>query len=176
MKKIQINKVLNFIGKIIYRLLILMVIVLLIFGIVQRTSNNRGSIGGIKIFTVITGSMIPVYNIGDILIVKEVPPQEIKAGDDIVYQGEVGSFRNKTITHRVLLIEKEEDGNYKIITKGVANFGQDPEINQTQVLGKVIGKVPIISFVLKIIFNIYTWMFIPVVILIYKNVKKIAEM
>ena len=176
MKIIEISKIFNFIGKVIYRLLILMVIILLMFGIVQRTSDNRGSIGGIKIFTVITGSMIPVYNIGDILIVKEISPENIKIGDDIVYQGKTGSFRDKTITHRVLLIEKQDDENYKIITKGVANFGQDPEINQTQVLGKVIGKVPIINFALKVIFNVYTWIFIPVVILIYKNVKKIKEM
>lgn len=168
-------KALKFIGKIIYRLLILMVIVLLIFAIVQKTSDNRGSIGGIKIFTVITGSMIPVYNIGDILIVKDVIPEEIKIGDDIVYKGEKGSFQNKTVTHRVISIRQKDDGNYGIITKGVANLGQDPEINQTQVLGKVIGKVPIISFMLKIIFNIYTWMFIPVVILIYKNIKKIMN-
>ena len=63
-----------------------------------------------------------------------------------------------------------------IITKGVANSAQDPEINQTQVLGKVIGKVPIISFILKVITNIYVWMFIPVVMLIYKNINRIRKM
>ena len=153
-----------------------MLIILIIFAVVQKTSDNRKSIGGIKIFTVITGSMIPVYDIGDILIVKEVIPEEIKVEDDIVYQGEKGSFKGKTITHRVISIKKKEDGNYGIITKGVANFSQDPEINQTQVLGKVIFKVPIMSFILKIITNIYVWMFIPVIILIRKNIKKIRNM
>ena len=153
-----------------------MLIILIIFAVVQKTSDNRKSIGGIKIFTVITGSMIPVYDIGDILIVKEVLPKEIKVEDDIVYQGEKGSFKGKTITHRVISIKKKDDGNYGIITKGVANFSQDPEINQTQVLGKVIFKVPIMSFILKIITNIYVWMFIPVIILIRKNIKKIRNM
>ena len=120
--------------------------------------------------------MIPVYDIGDILIVKEVIPEEIKVNDDIVYQGEKGSFKGKTITHRVISIKKKEDGNYGIITKGVANFSQDPEINQTQVLGKVMYRVPIISFALKVITNIYVWMFIPVIILIRKNIKKIRNM
>lgn len=169
-------KIIKLIGKIIYRLLILMLIVLLVFGIVQRTSDNRASIGGIKVFTVITGSMIPVYNIGDIIIVKDVEAEEIQVGDDIVYKGEKGTYKDKTITHRVVLIEKEDDGNYKIITKGVANLGQDPEINQTQVLGKVIGKVPIINWVLKVITNIYVWMFIPVIILIRKNIRRMKEM
>lgn len=170
------KKILKHIGKIIYIFLFVILIILIIFAVVQKTSNNRKSIGGIKIFTVITGSMIPVYDIGDILIVKEVIPEEIKVEDDIVYQGEKGSFKGKTITHRVISIKKKEDGNYGIITKGVANLSQDPEINQTQVLGKVIFKVPIISFILKIITNIYLWMFIPVIILIRKNIKKIKNM
>lgn len=170
------KKILKHIGKIIYIFLFVILIILIIFAVVQKTSNNRKSIGGIKIFTVITGSMIPVYDIGDILIVKEVIPEEIKVEDDIVYQGERGSFKGKTITHRVISIKKKEDGNYGIITKGVANLSQDPEINQTQVLGKVIFKVPIISFILKIITNIYVWMFVPVIILIRKNIKKIKNM
>lgn len=176
MKKIKSNKVINLIGKIAYTLMVLLVILVSAFAVVQKLSDNRFSIGGIKIFTVITGSMIPVYEIGDIIIVKEVLPEEINVGDDIVYKGEKGSYNKKTITHRVISIQKKEDGNYMIITKGVANSAQDPEINQTQVLGKVIGKVPIISFILKVITNIYVWMFIPVVILIYKNIKRIIEM
>lgn len=168
-------KVLNIIGKILYRLIVCIVILMCIFGIVQKASNNRVSIGGIKIFAVITGSMIPVYNIGDIIIVKDVTPKEIQKGDDIVYQGKDGSYRGKTITHRVVTISKKEDGNYRIITKGVANSGQDPEIDQNQVIGKVIGKVPIINYILRIITNIYVWMFIPVVILIKNNIKKIKK-
>mgnify|MGYP003461975624 CR=1 FL=1 len=54
-------KVLNTIGKIIYRFMVIIVILMLIFAILQKTSDNKFSIGGIKIFAVITGSMIPVY-------------------------------------------------------------------------------------------------------------------
>lgn len=169
------NKILKFIWKMIYTLMVISVITLCIFAVVQKSTDNRGSIGGIKIFTVITGSMIPVYDIGEILIVKEVAPEEIKVGDDIVYKGEKGKFRNKTITHRVVIISQKEDGNYDIVTKGVANTAQDPVINQNQVLGKVIGNISIVSFALKIITNIYVWMFIPVVILVKKNIKRIIN-
>ena len=169
-------KTVQFIKKFLYRFMIVCIIILMAFAIVQRTTNNRGSILGIKVFTVITGSMIPVYNIGDILIVKEVAPENIKVDDDIVYQGEKGTVRNKTITHRVIKIEEKEDGNYSIITKGVANLAKDPEINQTQVLGKVLFKIPIISFILKIITNIYVLILIPVIILVNKNIKRIKNM
>ena len=170
------KKSISFIWKTIKTVSILSIILMCVFAVVQKTSDNRGSIGGIKIFTVVTGSMIPVYNIGDILIVKDVGPQQIKVNDDIVYEGQKGSYRNKTITHRVQMIEQKEDGNYEIITKGVANIGQDPEIDQTQVLGKVIGKIPFVNWILKIITNIYVWMFIPVIILIKKNIKRIKNM
>lgn len=164
------------IKNIIQILLALILIVLFIFAIVQRTSNNEKGIGGIKIFTVISGSMIPVYDIGDIIIVKDVTPEEIKVNDDIVYKGEKGTLRNKTITHRVVSIDKKEDGNYKIITKGVANRAQDPAINQTQIYGKVIGHIWIISFIIKIVTNGYFLVFIPVIILIRKNIKRLKNM
>ena len=164
------------IRKIVYRVIIGCTILFMIWAVVQNVSNNRFSVGGIKIFTVITGSMIPVYNIGDIIIVKEVIPEEITIGDDLVYKGEKGSYRNKTITHRVVNVKKEENGDYQIITKGVANTAQDPAINQRQVIGKVIGKIPIINWILKVITNIYFWIFMPVVLLIKRNIKKIKDM
>ena len=171
------KKIKNIIGKIINVFMVSFLIIIITFAIVQKSSDNNGSIGGIKIFTVISGSMIPVYNVGDILIAKEVMPEEIQVGDDIVYKGEKGSYTNKTITHRVVKIEQKEDGNYTIITKGVANPGQDPIIDQTQVYGKIIGKVPIISFILKIITNIYVWVIgIPAIIIIKHNIKRIKNM
>ena len=164
------------IGKFLYTFMISCAILMMIWVVAQKATNNRFSICGIKIFTVITGSMIPVYNIGDIIIVKEVEPEILKIDDDIVYIGEKGTFRNKTVTHRIVDISKKEDGNYRIVTKGVANTARDPEINQTQVLGKVVGKVPIINWILNVITNIYVLIFIPVIILIKKNIKKIIDM
>ena len=172
----KVKRIFKLIRKILYVFMIVFVIILFVFGIVQRTSDNRKSIFGIKIFTVITGSMIPVYDIGAILIVKEVTPEEIKVHDDIVYEGKKGSYKNKTITHRVEKIDKKEDGNYEIITKGVNNSARDPEINQTQILGKVIGQISIFSIILKLITNIYVIILFPIVLLIYKNIKKIINM
>ena len=169
-------KIKKLIQNIINILLVLILIVLSAFAIVQKTSDNRKSIFGFKIFTVITGSMIPVYEIGDILIAKEVLLEEIKVDDDIVYQGKMGSYKNKTITHRVISIRQQEDGNYSIVTKGVANRGQDPAIDQTQVYGKVIGHISIINYILKFISNIYAWILIPVVWLVRKNIKKIKDL
>lgn len=179
LKKIKENKVLKFIVNVLYTLMFILVVLLLLVVIMQRVSNNTITLGGFRMFTVETGSMVPVYDVGDILISKEIKPEKIKVGDDLVYVGKEGSFAGKTVTHRVNSIEKQEDGNYKIITQGVANNIADPEINQTQVLGKVMGEIHILSFLQKLMKNIYVFyfvIFIPVGILVYKNVKNMINM
>ena len=176
LKKIKENKALQIIGKILYILVFIIVILMLIIVILQRTTNNTVSLGGFRIFTVATGSMVPEYEVGDILISKETDPSEIKVDDDIVYKGEKGNFKDKVVTHRVISIEKQEDGNYKIITKGIANSEQDPEITQEQVLGKVVYKVKSLSFISKLISNIYIFyffIFIPIALIIFKQIKNI---
>lgn len=177
-KKLKENKILKFIGNILYTLMFILVVFMLVIVIMQRTTNNNITIAGFRMFSVVTGSMVPVYNVGDILISKEIEPEKLKVGDDIVYRGETGTFTGKVVTHRVISIEKQEDGNYKIITQGVANNASDPEINQNQVYGKIIYKVHSLSFIQKLIKNIYVFyflVFIPVGILVYKNVKNIIN-
>lgn len=173
-KKIKENKVLNTIWNILYTLLFIIVVFLLIIVVMQRVTNNDITIGGIRMFSVETGSMVPVYNIGDVLIAKEIEPDEIEVGDDIVYKGEEKTYNDKVITHRVKSIEKQDDGNYKIITQGVANDLEDPEINQTQVYGKVIYKVRTLGFLTRLTRNVYTFyfiIFIPIAMIIFRIIK-----
>lgn len=176
-KKIKENKALKIIGNILYILLFIVVILMLIVVILQRASNNTISLGGYRIFTVATGSMVPKYEVSDVLVSKEIDPSEIKVGDDIVYLGKEGSFKDKVVTHQVISIE-EENGNYKIITKGIANIEQDPEITQDQVFGKIVYKVKTLSFIGKMISNIYIFyfvIFIPIALIIFKQIKNIAS-
>lgn len=177
-KKIKENKILKTIWNIIYTLMFLIVVLMLIIVVAQRMTNNDITIGGIRMFSVATGSMVPVYEVGDVLISKEVQPETIKVGDDIVYQGEKGSYVGKVITHRVISVEKLEDGNYKIITQGVANNQEDPAITQTQVYGKVIYKVHILSLLTRLtknVYGMYIIIFIIVGIFAYKNIKNIIN-
>ena len=179
LKKLKESKALKFIGNILYTIMIIFVVLMLLIVIIQRTSNNNVSIGGIRMFTVATGSMIPVYEVGDVLIAKEIEPEKIEVGDDIVYMGKKGTFTGKIVTHRVISIESKEDGNYKIVTQGVANNAADPEIDQTQVYGKIIYNVKILGVLSSITRNKYIFyiiIFIPVGILIYKNIKNIKNM
>ena len=89
---------------------------------------------------IISGSMEPTINIGDMIIIREQSDYEER--DVIVYQS------NSPITHRV---ETKTLGGY--ITKGDNNNALDPEIEKSQVIGKVVGIIPnaghVISFLQK---------------------------
>ena len=177
-KKIKENKALKIIGNILYSILFLIVVLMLIIVIIQRTSNNSISIGGYRIFAVATGSMVPKYEVGDVLISKEIEPSEIKVGDTVVYKGEVGGFKDKFVTHQIQSINKQEDGTYKFTTKGISNIEVDPEISETQVYGKIIYKVKTLSLISKLISNVYVFyffIFVPIAIIIYKQIRNLIK-
>jgi len=176
-EEIKENKVLKTIGNILYTILFIIVILMLIVVILQRATDNSITIAGFRIFTVATGSMEPKYEIGDTLVCKEVDASKIEVGDDVVYKGETGSFKNKIITHQVVSI-REENGEYKYITKGIANNEEDPEINQNQILGEIVYKIKTLSFIGKLISNLYIFyflIFIPIAIIIFKQIKNIIS-
>lgn len=177
LKKIKENKALKVIGNIIYTLLFIIVIFMLVVVILQRVSDNSISFGGYRLFTVATGSMEPEYQVGDVLISQEIDPNEIQVGDNIVYRGNTGSFKDKIVTHQVVSI-REENEEKKITTKGIANVEEDPEIDGSQVYGKVIYKVKTLSFIGQIIKNIYVFyfiIFVPIAIIIFRQVRIILK-
>ena len=156
-------KVLRAIYSIIRTIVTIILICLLAIILTQRFSNNKMSVAGIRIFTVVTESMVPDYLIGDAILVRSVDPEELSVGDDITYLGQKDSFQDKIVTHRIIKKEKNNDGTYTIGTKGIANEEKDPEINETQVYGKVIYKIKSISYLNGIIGNLYGMYFLIIV-------------
>lgn len=158
--------------KVIWKIIktILIVVLALVFAVivVQRVSHNKATIGGYGIYTIVSESMVPEYNIWDMLFAKKVDPASINVGDDVVYQGKEGDFVDKIVTHRV--IKKKYDGNsYSFITKGIANDIEDPEINASQIYGKVVLKSTILTTISKVInttYGFYFIIFVPFVIIV----------
>ena len=177
LKKIKENKILKLIGDILYILLFVIVVLMLIVVILQRVTDNSISLGGYRLFTVATGSMEPKYEVGDILISKQVDANQIHVGDDVVYKGDEGSFKDKVVTHQVVSI-REENGEKKLTTKGIANTEEDPEIESNQVYGKVIYKVKTLSFIGQMIKNIYIFyfvIFVPIAIIIFRQIRSLLR-
>ena len=158
---------------IIFKVLIWICLIAFVISVcMQRFSNNRLSVFNFRMFTVVSGSMKPKYNIGDVLIAKEIKPEDIKVGDTISYQGTVNSFKDKVVTHQVVGIETV-DGKYYFRTKGLANLVEDPIVSENQVYGKVIYKSFIISFIYKIVstnVGFYAFIIVPILYIIISEI------
>jgi signal peptidase len=176
-KKITNNTIFKITERLFSVLLTFVLVVLLVIILVQKTTNNRFNLGGYGIYTVATGSMEPEYLVKDLILSSKVDPKEINVGDDIVYLGKMGSLNDKIITHRVIKVE-EKDGRMHFVTKGIANSLEDPEIDESQVLGIVEHKLQVLSFVSRTINSIYGFIFlivIPFIIFVFYEVKCIID-
>ena len=172
MSKVLDNKFIKFLIKFIKVIVWIFVLLVIFVILVQRIFNNQVSIGSYRMFTVVTGSMEPVYNVGDVVISKEVDSSTIKKGDDVVYLGEKDDFKDKIVTHRVIKIENKE-GDYYFTTKGVANEYSDPVISSDQIYGKVVYRPIVLSFLSSILntrLGFYLLIFVPVAFLIFLEI------
>lgn len=147
--KAKENKFLRFSIGFLKTFVTLVLVLMLAVILVQRFSSNSLSIGGIRIFTIISNSMLPSYEPGDILILKEENPSNIKIGDNVTYIGTNDQVKDLVITHKVI-DRRKEDGKYYFITQGTNNEIADPEIEESQIYGKVIYKTILLSAICKV--------------------------
>jgi signal peptidase len=173
LKEILENKRVKLAIKIAKIMLITFIVCFFLVVCLQRFSNNKLSLFNYRMFTVISGSMRPVYNVGDVLVSKEVDPSKIKVGDTISYEGKKGGFKDKVITHEVVGISKDENGKYIFRTKGRANLVEDPPVSEDQLYGVVIYKTKMLSMIYKLIdtnFGFYMFIIIPLLFVIASEI------
>ncbi len=140
-RKIMEYKIYQIFSKLIYIILFPLIIynVVLISQSIMRPGQTP-SFFGIKTYVIISGSMEPNYNIGDIVIAQETNSKDIKVGDVI-------SFREgeNVVTHRIT--RKITEGNNRFFkTRGDNNNTEDRwDVSLNSIEGKVIGKIPAIG-------------------------------
>lgn len=151
------EKVVKIASKILYQILVVVCLVVAAVIILQKVTDSNRSIAGYRIFRVITGSMEPEYEVGEVVISKEVDPKKIKVGDDIVYLGNFGEYSGKIIMHSVVSIDTDENGNLNFHAKGLRSSSvEDPQIKANQIYGVVKFKSGILTILYKLATNIYS--------------------
>ncbi len=176
-KKVGINNknvVLKTIWNIFMKILTIVIALISIIIITQKVTNNKIGFLGYRIFRVQTGSMIPKYQIGDVILVKERDTKKIKIGDDVTYLGKEGATKGILITHRVKDIE-EVDGQLAFHTQGIANNLEDPIVYGDQINGVVQSKMYFLTFICKMLNNKYIFYFcgiLPLTIYVFFKVFK----
>jgi signal peptidase len=116
-------------------------------------------------FSVSSGSMIPTLNVGDYIVVKYEPFDELKVGDIIVFHSPINP--NDIIVHRIFDI-KLVNGEKTLITKGDNNLYPDPwVVKQEHYIGKYTGfKIPYLGYLALLFPFPVNYLFIIIVIVI----------
>lgn len=105
---------------------------------VQIVSRGYASFFGYSAFRVVTGSMEPTLGVGEALICRRTPIEQIKAGDIICYLSDAGQTRGAVITHRVIALS-EEEGQPLLTTRGDANLVSDADpVGADALIGRVV--------------------------------------
>jgi len=79
---------------------------------------------GYRTMTMLTGSMSPEIDPGDVIVVTPLPITDVRAGMVISYHIPIDDHR--LVSHRVLSVQNGPDGTVTVQTKGDANDAPDP--------------------------------------------------
>lgn len=94
---------------------------------------------------IVSNSMHPIYNRGDAVVIEKINKKNIKKlkkYDIIEYK-----LNNTIVAHRIIHIEKHNDGSKLYITKGDNNNVADKlKVNPNQIVGIVKFKIPKIGY------------------------------
>ena len=116
---------------------------------------------GYKAYIITTDSMADSINSGDIVIVKEVPEEELQIGDVITFEKDY-----QVITHRITKID-DETGKRVYTTKGDNNNLEDNQkIEYEQIEGKSVLTIPKLGYLFNFLENQIVFLLIVLILLI----------
>ncbi len=89
-------------------------------------------------------SMEPRINQGDVVLVGRVDPNTVKVGDIILYE----LPNRQRVLHRVVAIQKSENGERQFVFKGDNNNTEDlMPVTDKQLIGSYIGRFPKVGWI-----------------------------
>lgn len=107
--------------------------------------NPDKTLFGCRLYNILSGSMEPTLSVGDLVVVRAVPPEEIQDGDIITYYPT--QHTGATVTHRVVGTTLR-DGQVVFETRGDAVEQSDPLFYGDAVIGVVIFHIPLLGGVI----------------------------
>lgn len=153
--------------------LISLFVSLLIFGcalavfittLVARSQNRPAVLFGYSFALVVTDSMEPEICVGDLIIVKSCGIEQMKVGQNAVFMGLSGDYKDKCIVHKIESIT-EENGEISLVTKGVNNPIADPDpVTRQNFLGIAVFNSAPLGAVLYFLQQPINWLYILIIV------------
>ncbi len=136
--------------------------------------------GGIKLYTVQSGSMAPAIPAGSLVLSK--PADSYRVGDVITFKAEKDRLIKNpkyTTTHRIHEIKEIALGQKEYVTKGDANDTPDSQaVAKDLVLGKTVFSIPLLGYPIsfaKTREGLIILIVIPATMIIYSEILNIKN-
>ena len=136
----------NIIKRTAVALVVLLAVFMMIFTVISVTTFNRNDrdLFGYKMYIVNSDSMAKTdFNAGDLILVKEVDPTTLDAGDIITFMSQDTESFGETITHKIRRRTVDAEGNPGFITYGTTtDVDDDTVVTFPYILGQYQNHIP----------------------------------
>lgn len=151
-----------------------------LFNIIRSMGKgNIPSVFGYSFLNVTTGSMIPTYEPGDIVVAKKTRIADMQAQDVISFYAIDPAIEGMPNTHRIIETGFI-DGRHYAITKGDANAVKDPyPVYDEKVIGKAVASIPNAGKAVSLLQNravIFFLLILPLMVIMVMEIKHIASL
>ncbi len=141
---------------------------------------ERKNISDYAFYIVPDNSMKGSYNKNDVVVIKKIDKLILEVGNDIVYYGTTGGLEDKLIIHRIISIDNTNKNDVLFTTQSINSALPDPVVHKKEIIGKVLGKVNILTdlnHIVKSQIGFFLVIFLPLVlILIIEIIKTIITL
>jgi signal peptidase len=139
------KKALNIVKSILVWTFVGIAVIMMLFTLfsVNTFDKTDRDVFGYKFFIVQTDSMSDTFRAGDIVIVNEIDPTTLVAGDIITFISQNEDSFNETITHKIRSLTKDENGEPAFVTYGTTTDSDDETVvTYPYILGKYSFHLP----------------------------------
>lgn len=143
-----IKKGLSIAVKVLLWIIILLAALFAFTTLATRDKDKVGNLFGYTPMSVLSDSMSPTFNRGDLIIIKACDPDTLQVNDVICFHTIIEN-EYALNTHRIIEINSE-GGYRRFTTKGDNNMLEDQRvIIDGDIVGKYTGRVPLIGYVMN---------------------------
>jgi len=138
---IVLNKIMNVIGTVAVAIVLLIAIGLIGLRVAE-----------LKMFTVVSGSMAPTYEVGDMIFVKDTDYLTLKEGDVITFMAD----ETTVATQRIIEVVPDEKNPevIRFMTQGDVNKSKEGiYIHYKNVIGQPVFKIPFLGYAADLVKN-----------------------
>lgn len=126
--------------------IVVVAVCVMIFTVISVSlfDRNDRTVFGYRAFIVMSDSMSKTdFDAGDVVLIQNVDPADLKAGDIIAYISQDKDNYGETVTHKIRSATTNENGEPGFVTYGTTT-GIDDEVVVTypDVLGQYRGRIP----------------------------------